>query len=355
MDTSIIDAPHPGSIERHTRRPRPVNMFFSPKAIAVIGASETPGSVGRTVLWNLVSSPFGGTVYPVNAKRSSVLGIKSYPSLAALPEPIDLAVVITPAPTVPDIIAECVDTGVSAALIISAGFRETGPDGLELEQRVIEQARRAIEAGADGIVVTAPFYALNNQAEIAEHFRMVAAAVEVPVFAYDVPVRLGGVKLAPETLVQLGVEGVIAGVKDSSGDDVSFRRLIAYNKAAGSPLLLFTGHEMVCDAMALAGADGLVPGFANVDATRYRQLWDAAQSGDWASAVALQEQINAEFEIVFKPVGRGGDGTGVGAFKIAMQALGRIASARQPRPLGDFSEHDVAAVREVLVKTGLLK
>ncbi len=142
MDTSIIDAPHPGSIERHTRRPRPVNMFFSPKAIAVIGASETPGSVGRTVLWNLVSSPFGGTVYPVNAKRSSVLGIKSYPSLAALPEPIDLAVVITPAPTVPDIIAECVDTGVSAALIISAGFRETGPDGLELEQRVIEQARR---------------------------------------------------------------------------------------------------------------------------------------------------------------------------------------------------------------------
>lgn len=221
--------------------------------------------------------------------------------------------------------------------------------------RVIEQARRAIEAGADGIVVTAPFYALNNQAEIAEHFRMVAAAVEVPVFAYDVPVRLGGVKLAPETLVQLGVEGVIAGVKDSSGDDVSFRRLIAYNKAAGSPLLLFTGHEMVCDAMALAGADGLVPGFANVDATRYRQLWDAAQSGDWASAVALQEQINAEFEIVFKPVGRGGDGTGVGAFKIAMQALGRIASARQPRPLGDFSEHDVAAVREVLVKTGLLK
>lgn len=221
--------------------------------------------------------------------------------------------------------------------------------------RVIAQARRAIEAGADGIVVTAPFYALENQAEIAEHFRMVAAAVDVPVFAYDVPVRLGGVKLAPETLVQLGVEGVIAGVKDSSGDDVSFRRLIAQNKAAGSPLLLFTGHEVVCDAIALAGADGLVPGFANVDATRYRQLWDASQAGDWASAVALQEQLNAEFEIVFKPAGRGGDGTGVGAFKIAMQALGRIESARQPRPLADFSEHDVAAVRDVLVKTGLLK
>lgn len=221
--------------------------------------------------------------------------------------------------------------------------------------RVIAQARSAIEAGADGIVVTAPFYALNNQAEIAEHFRIIAAAIEVPVFAYDVPVRLGGVKLAPETLVQLGVEGVIAGVKDSSGDDVSFRRLIAQNRAAGSPLLLFTGHEVVCDAMILAGADGLVPGFANVDATRYRELWDAATAGDWASAVALQEQLNAEFEIVFKPVGRGGDGTGVGAFKIAMHALGRITSARQPRPLGDFGDHDVTAVREVLVRTGMLK
>lgn len=220
--------------------------------------------------------------------------------------------------------------------------------------RVIGQALRAIDAGADGIVVTAPFYALNSPAEIAQHFRQVAAAVEVPVFAYDVPVRLGGVKLSPELLVQLGVEGVIAGVKDSSGDDVGFRRLIAQNKAAGSPLILFTGHEMVCDAMVLAGADGMVPGFANVDPVRYRKLWDAATSGDWASAVALQEQINDEFEIVFKPQGRGGDGTGVGAFKLAMHQLGLITSPRQPRPLADYTDGDVAAVREVLVRTGLV-
>jgi len=124
------------------RRVRPINVFFAPKAVAVIGATEAPGSVGRTVLWNLVSSPFGGTVFPVNAKRTSVLGIKAYPNLAAVPAQVDLAVVITPAPTVPDVIAECVEAGVSGAIIISAGFRETGAEGAELERRVLEQARR---------------------------------------------------------------------------------------------------------------------------------------------------------------------------------------------------------------------
>ena len=220
--------------------------------------------------------------------------------------------------------------------------------------RVIQQAHRAVAAGAAGIVVTAPFYALNSAAEIADHFRMVAAAVDVPVFAYDVPVRLGGLKLAPEMMVALGTEGVLAGVKDSSGNDVEFRRLIALNRAAGSPLKLFTGHEMVNEAMMLIGADGMVPGFANVDPQRYRTLWEDCVAGRWEHAVAVQEEINAEFEIVFKPRGRGGDGTGVGAFKIAMSLLGVIDNPAQSRPLADFTDDDIAAVRDVLVSTGLL-
>ncbi len=220
--------------------------------------------------------------------------------------------------------------------------------------RVIQQAHRAVAAGAAGIVVTAPFYALNCVSEIADHFRMIAAAVDVPVFAYDVPVRLGGVKLVPEMLVTLGTEGVIAGVKDSSGNDVDFRRLVALNRAAGSPLQLFTGHEMINEAMMLIGADGMVPGFANVDPARYRALWDACTEGKWEHAVAIQEEINAEFQIVFKPCGRGGDGTGVGAFKIAMSLLGVIDSPTQPRPLADFTDDDIAAVREVLASTGQL-
>lgn len=220
--------------------------------------------------------------------------------------------------------------------------------------RVIKQAERAVAAGAAGVVATAPFYALNSASEIEEHFRMVAAAVEVPLFAYDVPVRLGGVKLSPEMLVKLGSEGVLAGVKDSSGNDVEFRRLLSQNKAAGSPLKIFTGHEMIDEAMMLIGADGLVPGFANVDPARYRALWDDCAAGKWEHAVAVQEEINAEFEVVFKPKGRGGDGTGVGAFKIAMSLLGIIDSPTQPRPLADFTDEDISSVREVLVSTGLL-
>ncbi|CAN5743994.1 bifunctional acetate--CoA ligase family protein/GNAT family N-acetyltransferase [soil metagenome] len=116
--------------------------IFSPKNVAVIGATETVGSVGRTILWNLISSPFGGTVFPVNPKRPNVLGIKAYPNIGAVPEPVDLAVIITPAPTVPGIIGQCVEAGVRGAIVISAGFKETGEPGVELERQVLEHARR---------------------------------------------------------------------------------------------------------------------------------------------------------------------------------------------------------------------
>src|SRR5512135_585533 len=124
----------------HSRR-KPLDAIFAPRTVAVIGATERPGSVGRTVLWNLISNPFGGTVFPINLNRSSVLGIKAYPKLSALPEPVDLAVIATRAPTVPDLIGECVAAGVKGAIIISAGFKEAGAAGVELERRIADQAR----------------------------------------------------------------------------------------------------------------------------------------------------------------------------------------------------------------------
>jgi acetyltransferase len=127
----------------------PLDAIFAPKSVALIGATETQGSVGRTILWNLISNPFGGTVFPVNPKRASILGIKSYPKIADVPGKPDLAVIVTPAPTVPDLIGECVEAGVRGAIIISAGFKEIGPEGLELERRVMENARRG-ERGAAG-------------------------------------------------------------------------------------------------------------------------------------------------------------------------------------------------------------
>lgn len=136
--------PHAGVTSLPTRpeSTRPLDAIFAPRTIAVIGATETQGSVGRTVLWNLVTSPCGSTVYPVNPKRPSVLGIKAYPEVGAIPEPVDLAVVVTPAASVPGVIGKCADAGVKGAIVISAGFRELGKEGAELEQRVLQQARR---------------------------------------------------------------------------------------------------------------------------------------------------------------------------------------------------------------------
>src|SRR6185436_19994981 len=119
-----------------------LDAIFAPKSVAVIGATETQGSVGRTIVWNLISSSFGGTIYPVNPKRPSILGIKAYPSLSAVPEVVDLIVVVTPATSIPGIIKEAVDLGIKSAIIISAGFKETGPQGAELERQILEHARR---------------------------------------------------------------------------------------------------------------------------------------------------------------------------------------------------------------------
>ena len=216
--------------------------------------------------------------------------------------------------------------------------------------RVIAQARRARGLGVDAVVAACPFYAINDADEIADHFRAIAAAVDVPLFAYDVPVRLNGVKLGCDMLVRLGVEGVLAGVKDSSGDDVGFRRLVAANEAAGHPLALLTGHECVVDGMLLLGADGAVPGYANVEPRPYTDMWQAARDGDWAEVRRIQDRICAGFEIVHVPRGRSGDASGIGAFKTAMQAIGVIGTNTMAFPVkalqGETRDRIVAIVRE---------
>ena len=140
-----------------------LEAFFAPQNVAVIGATEKPGSIGRTLVRNLISSPFGGTVFPINPKRRSVLGIKAHPRVGAVPDPIDLAIVATPAPTVPDLIGECVEAGVRAVVIISAGFKEIGAEGAALERRIVEQARRGRirVIGPDSLGVMSPMTGLN--------------------------------------------------------------------------------------------------------------------------------------------------------------------------------------------------
>jgi len=145
MSTSKVDKsgkPRPAHDKAHDvlrSEGQPLDAIFTPRTVAVIGASDRQDSVGRAVLWSLVSSPFGGTVYPVSAKRSSVLGIKAYANVQDIPEAVDLAVIVTPAETVPAIIGQCVASKVRGAIVISAGFKERGERGQELERQILEQ------------------------------------------------------------------------------------------------------------------------------------------------------------------------------------------------------------------------
>src|SRR5688572_1426561 len=124
----------------HRRRSTALDPLFAPKSVAVVGATEKGGSVGRAVLENL--APFKGAVFPVNPKRASVLGRPAFATIQSLPEVPDLAVIVTPAPSVPGLIRECVAKGVPSAIVISAGFKETGPSGAAMEQEILAEARR---------------------------------------------------------------------------------------------------------------------------------------------------------------------------------------------------------------------
>jgi acetyltransferase len=141
---------------------QPLEPIFAPRSVAVVGATERAGSVGRTLLENLVASPFGGTVHAVNPARSTVLGLPAVPSLSDVSGPVDLAVIVTPAPTVPDLVDEAVALGIPAAVIISAGFRETGPAGMALEERIRRSARGRMRiVGPNCLGVMNPVIGLN--------------------------------------------------------------------------------------------------------------------------------------------------------------------------------------------------
>src|SRR6266542_543593 len=116
--------------------PHSLDPLFRPRSVAIVGASATPGTVGSILIRNLIENPFGGVVYPVNPKRKAVHGVLCYPDLTAIPEQVDLAVIATPAATVPGVIKECVGRSIPAAIIISAGFSELGAEGRKLEMEI---------------------------------------------------------------------------------------------------------------------------------------------------------------------------------------------------------------------------
>jgi len=217
---------------------RDLEVFFRPRSVAVIGATDRPGHVGRSVLWNLIGSPFGGTVYPVNLTRNSVLGIKAYPSVRSLPEAADLAVIVTPAETVPGVIEECALAGVKGAVIISAGFREAGRRGLELEREILAAARPAKMRiiGPNCLGVMCPVSGLNatfahtvaRPGSVA--FVSQSGAMCTAILDWSLREQIGfSAFISAGSMLDVGWGGLI----DYLGDDPHTRSIVVYMESIG--------------------------------------------------------------------------------------------------------------------------
>jgi acetyltransferase len=141
----------------------PLEAFFHPRNVAVIGATEEPASVGRSLVSNLKQTSFGGRIYPVNPKHAAILELPCFASIGEVPEKVDLAVIATPAPTVPGVVRDCVAAGVEGAIVISAGFKETGEAGAALEREILREARQGKMriVGPNCLGIMSPHHGLN--------------------------------------------------------------------------------------------------------------------------------------------------------------------------------------------------
>ncbi|GGX51521.1 dihydrodipicolinate synthase family protein [Streptomyces minutiscleroticus] len=223
--------------------------------------------------------------------------------------------------------------------------------------RVLDHVRSVTEAGADAVVVTAPFYARTHPAEIARHYRLTAERSPVPVVAYDLPASVHS-KLPAELVLELAAEGTLAGLKDSSGDEAGFRSVVTGARAHPgiTGFSVLTGSELLVDAALAMGADGAVPGLANVDPHGYVRLYELCRAGDWTAARAAQERLCALFGMVRAgdPARMGGGSAALGAFKAALHLRGVIACPVTAEPQVPLSPEEVERVGESLAAAGLL-
>ncbi|MBV1937129.1 dihydrodipicolinate synthase family protein [Streptomyces sp. BV286] len=249
------------------------------------------------------------------------------------------------------LVVETVTGHVSGGLPVLAGAIDmTTP-------RVLDHVRSVTEAGADAVVVTAPFYTRTHPAETARHYRLVASRSPVPVLAYDIPVAVH-TKLGADLVLELAAEGVLAGLKDSSGDQGAFRDVVTGARAhpAVTGFSVLTGSELVVDTAYAMGADGAVPGLANVDPHGYVRLTRLCRAGDWERARAEQERLCTLFGMVRAgDAGRMGAGSSaLGAFKAALHLRGVIACPATAEPQIPLSAEETAVVGKFLAGAGLL-
>jgi len=220
--------------------------------------------------------------------------------------------------------------------------------------QVIEHARTAKRLGVDGLVSTAPFYIRPGQAEIIEHFRALKEAVDLPVFAYEIPSNVQ-TSIARATMATMAREGLIVGLKDSSGNEGNFRGMLLDTKDVDG-FAVFTGSELTVDAALLMGADGVVPGLGNVDPAGYVRLYDLMRAGDIDAARAEQERLFRLFDIIWQatPGRTGFTASALGGFKTALMLRGVIKTNVLGRPMTQLNDEETDRIRDILVASGLL-
>jgi len=211
-------------------------------------------------------------------------------------------------------------------------------------ERVIQQLDWIEESGAAGAVVTGPFYANVSVAETEEHFRNVAGSTTLPLLAYDIPVNTH-CHLNPNSMARLLGESVLAGLKDSSGALLDFRRIV-YALGPHRQAVLLSGADTTADLALQIGADGLIPGLANVRPDLFATLLRATNAADMATVELAQRQIMILSAIydVGERYGLGRHASELGAMKHALRRRGVIATALTSLPMAALPP---AACREV--------
>lgn len=219
---------------------------------------------------------------------------------------------------------------------------------------VVEHSRIAEKLGADAVVATGPYYIRPNHEEIMAHFRMLHDAIEIPIFAYDVPANVQTM-LALPTVMELAREGLVAGLKDSSGNEPNFRAVVMETRDIDG-FSTFTGGELTVDYALMAGADGCVPGLGNVDPAGYVRLYDLVKAGDLESARAEQERLIRLFSIIGQatPGRTGFTAAALGGFKTALMLRGVIETNVMAPPMISLNDEEAGRIRQILVEAGLL-
>ncbi|KAA9152657.1 dihydrodipicolinate synthase family protein [Amycolatopsis acidicola] len=222
--------------------------------------------------------------------------------------------------------------------------------------RVAEHVKAAEQLGADAVVVTAPYYARTHAAEIERHFRLLAERTELPIFAYDIPMAVHS-KLDPRMVLRLAEDGVLAGLKDSSGDEAGFRKVLLGKQERGlDGFAVFTGSELVVDAALAMGADGAVPGLGNIDPAGYVAIYEHSLAGNTEAARREQERLLKLYSITdVAPAGRmGRSSAGLGAFKAALKIRGFIDNAVLAPPQLPLNAEELSLIEFKLTEAGLI-